>query len=79
MAVNPTKLNFMQVYVNGEMKNFSEEDLNLYQLLQLLELEPEQAGIAVAIDQQVVRRQLWPTTEVFTGCQVEIIRAVQGG
>ncbi len=69
----------MQVYVNGEMKKFSEEDLNLYRLLQLLELEPEQAGIAVAIDQQVVHRQLWPTTEVFVGCQIEIIRAVQGG
>ena len=24
-------------------------------------------------------RQLWPTTEVFSGCQVEIVRAVQGG
>ena len=61
-------------------QNFFPEDvLNLYQLLQLLELEPEQAGIAVALDRRVVHRQLWPTTEVLSGCQVEIVRAVQGG
>ena len=69
----------MQVYINGETKNFPEDVLNLYQLLQLLELEPEQAGIAVALDRRVIHRQLWPTTEVLSGCQVEIVRAVQGG
>ena len=69
----------MQVYINGETKIFPEDVLNLYQLLQLLELEPEQAGIAVALDRRVIHRQLWPTTEVFSGCQVEIDRAVQGG
>ena len=69
----------MQVYINGETKNFPEDALNLYQLLQLLELEPEQAGIAVALDRRVIHRQLWPTTEVLSGCQVEIVRAVQGG
>ena len=69
----------MQLYINGETKNFPEDVLNLYQLLQLLELEPEQAGIAVALDRRVIHRQLWPTTEVLSGCQVEIVRAVQGG
>ena len=69
----------MQVYINGETKIFPEDVLNLYQLLQLLELEPEQAGIAVALDRRVIHRQLWPTTEVLSGCQVEIVRAVQGG
>ena len=69
----------MQVYINGETKIFPEDVLNLYQLLQLLELEPEQTGIAVALDRRVIHRQLWSTTEVFAGCQVEIVRAVQGG
>ena len=69
----------MQLYINGETKNFPEDVLNLYQLLQLLELEPEQAGIDVALDRRVIHRQLWPTTEVFSGCQEEIVRAVQGG
>lgn len=69
----------MQVYINGETKIFPEDALNLYQLLQLLELEPEQAGIAVALDRRVIHRQLWPKTEVLSGCQVEIVRAVQGG
>ena len=69
----------MQVYINGETKIFPEDVLNLYQLLQLLELEPEESGIAVALDHRVIHRQLWRTTEVFSGCQVEIVRAVQGG
>ena len=45
----------MQVYINGETKNFPEDALNLYQLLQLLELEPEQAGIAEAMVNQSFR------------------------
>ena len=74
----------MKVHVNGELKVFPEtggppRDLSLYQLLKDLDLDPDRAGIAVAMDQQVIRRQLWLQTVVQSGCQIEIIQAVQGG
>ena len=74
----------MKVHVNGELKVFPETGesprcLSLYQLLKDLDLDPERAGIAVAMDQQVIRRQLWLQTVVQSGCQIEIIQAVQGG
>ena len=74
----------MKVHVNGELKVFPDtgeppRDLSLYQLLKDLDLDPDRAGIAVAMDQQVIRRQLWLQTGVHSGCQLEIIQAVQGG
>ena len=74
----------MKVHVNGELKVFPETGesprcLSLYQLLKDLDLDPDRAGIAVAMDQQVIRRQLWLQTVDQSGCQIEIIQAVQGG
>ena len=74
----------MKVHVNGELKVFPEtgespRGLSLYQLLKDLDLDPDRAGIAVAMDQQVIHRQLWLQTVVQSGCQIEIIQAVQGG
>ena len=74
----------MKIHVNGELKVFPDtgeppRDLSLYQLLKDLDLDPDRAGIAVAMDQQVIRRQLWLQTVVQSGCQIEIIQAVQGG
>jgi sulfur carrier protein len=36
-------------------------------------------GIAVAVDDAVVPRSLWETTQVTPGARVEVVGAVQGG
>lgn len=44
-----------------------------------LEIDPDTAGIAVAVDAEVARRAEWPTRTLDEGARVEIVRAVQGG
>ena len=48
-------------------------------LLAELGRDPEQPGVAVALDDRVVRRALWAETVVEPGARVEVITASQGG
>ncbi|MDN5744414.1 MAG: sulfur carrier protein ThiS [Nocardioidaceae bacterium] len=41
--------------------------------------EPCPAGIAVAVNQDILPRQEWPTHSLLEGDVVEIVTAVQGG
>lgn len=41
--------------------------------------EPEQRGIAVAVDGEVVPRSIWEETELAEGQRVEVVGAIQGG
>ncbi|MXV78129.1 sulfur carrier protein ThiS [Candidatus Poribacteria bacterium] len=68
----------MQIRLNGEVKNV-EAQINIRELLIELELDPEQSGIAVAINREVISKTLWTETEICENSEVEIIRAVQGG
>ena len=68
----------MKIYINGEEKTVR-SDLNVHDLLIALELNPKQAGIAVAVDREVIPRTAWQATELREDSEVEIIRAVQGG
>lgn len=68
----------MQIRLNGEVKNV-EAQINIRELLIELELDPEQSGIAVAINREVIPKTLWTETEICENSEVEIIRAVQGG
>ena len=68
----------MQIRLNGEEKNV-EAQINIRELLIELELDPEQSGIAVAINREVIPKTLWKETEICENSEVEIIRAVQGG
>ncbi len=73
-----THLKNMKIHVNGEQKKVR-PNLNVYELLATLELNPTQAGIAVAVDREVIPKTKWQATELREGSDVEIIRAVQGG
>ncbi len=42
-------------------------------------IDPDTAGIAVAVDAEVARRGVWPTRALDDGARVEIVQAVQGG
>lgn len=68
----------MKIRVNGEEKTVR-PDLNVHDLLIALELDPKQAGIAVAVDREVIPQTAWQVTELRQNSEVEIIRAVQGG
>ena len=68
----------MKIRVNGEDKEVR-SNLNVHDLLIALELNPTQAGIAVAVEREVIPKTKWQATELREGSDVEIIRAVQGG
>ena len=68
----------MKIHVNGEEKEVC-LNINVYDLLVALELEPVQAGIAVAVDREVIPKAVWQETKLRENSDVEIIRAVQGG
>ena len=68
----------MKIRVNGKEKTVR-QNLNVYDLLTALELNPTQAGIAVAVDREVIPKTTWQSTELRENSEVEIIRAVQGG
>jgi sulfur carrier protein len=68
----------MKISVNGKDKEVR-SNLNVHDLLIALELNPAQAGIAVAVDREVIPKMQWQATELLEGSEVEIIRAVQGG
>ena len=68
----------MKIRVNGEDKEVH-LNINVHDLLVALELDPKRAGIAVAVDREVIPKTQWQTTELREGSDVEIIRAVQGG
>lgn len=68
----------MKIHVNGEDRDVR-ENLSIIELLIELNIDPEQSGIAVALDREVVPKSAWKTTEILEGSEFEIIRAVQGG
>ena len=68
----------MKIHVNGEEKEVR-LNINVYDLLIALELEPIQAGIAIAVDREVIPKAAWQETKLRENSDVEIIRAVQGG
>lgn len=68
----------MKIIINGEEKSV-DQDINVYDLLLMIELDPTQSGIAVAIDREVIPKSQWKSLVLEEGSDVEIIRAVQGG
>ena len=68
----------MKIHVNGE-ETTVDPNLNIYDLLIVLELNPKQPGIAVAVNREVIPKTVWQATELREDSDVEIIRAVQGG
>lgn len=68
----------MKIRVNGEDRDVT-PGCTVYRLLEELGVDPAQAGMAVALDGSVVPGRFWKDTEVGTGSEVEIVRALQGG
>ena len=68
----------MKISVNGEDREVL-LNLNIYDLLIHLDMNPDQSGVAVAVDREVIPKTKWRQIELREGSEVEIIRAVQGG
>ena len=51
----------------------------LMDVLADLDIAPDTQGVAVAINDAVVRREDWADTTVAPGDDVEVIQALQGG
>ena len=68
----------LSLHVNGEPREVP-PGLSLRDLLAHLGRDPDLPGVAVAVDDRVVRRALWHETPLADGARVEIITASQGG
>jgi len=68
----------MQLTVNGDFQDV-EDNLTIANLLVSVDLDPDQKGIAVAINAEVIARSSWPDLQLNDGDRVDIIHAVQGG
>jgi len=68
----------MTVTVNGVSRDVP-EGTTIPALLALVGRDPAMPGVAVAVDDTVVRRGAWDATVLVDGARVEIVTASQGG
>lgn len=68
----------MQIVINGEVKAI-EDPCTLAELLVHLGIEASTTGIAVAVNETVIRRVEWDTYLVQPNDRLEIVQARQGG
>ncbi len=66
-----------QVSVNGEI--IRTDAATVSGLLASLGVDQSRTGVAVALNEEVVRRAQWPATPLSDGDTVEVLRATQGG
>ena len=66
------------IFVNGEPTEAGDQP-TIRDVLVALDIDPDTAGIAVAVDAEVARRGVWPTRTLPDGARVEIVTATQGG
>ncbi len=68
----------MNVTLNGEPRELP-APLSVHALLEELGRDPEQSGVAVALNLEVVPRDAWQQTELSEGDRVDVVIAVGGG
>ena len=67
------------VLVNGEARPLPHEGITLAQFLETTAVGAQTSGVAVAVNDEVVRRQAWGERALHEGDRVEIVTAKQGG
>jgi sulfur carrier protein len=68
----------MTVVVNGQPREVS-AGVTVSRLLEALGHDPSGAGIAVAVNGEVVPRGAWPTKPLGERDRIEVLGAAQGG
>ena len=66
----------MKITLNGEIKEL-ETEVTLDRLLELFSLPSQR--VAVELNQEVVRRQVWDSTLVRDDDRIEVVHFVGGG
>ena len=67
----------IEIRINGNIERI-EDDSTLASYLQSLGLQNRKA-IAIALNGEVVPRELFPQTKISVGDSLEIVRAIGGG
>ena len=67
----------IDVVINGETRSVAAATLP--EVLCSLQYDPEQRGIAVAVNAEVIPRSEWDSTVISVGDRLEIVGARQGG
>jgi sulfur carrier protein len=68
----------MEIVVNGAPRQV-QSTLSLRQLLESLHLPTLEAGIAVSVNGELVRKAEWPALALKARDEIEIVQATQGG
>jgi sulfur carrier protein len=66
----------MEIELNGEARSVA-QDQTLAGLIESLALS--QKSLAVAVNREIVPRQLWPERPLQAGDRIDIVRAIGGG
>jgi len=66
----------MQIIVNGQPREAA-DGVSITDLVR--QLSDREAGIAVALNSEVVPRGSWADTTVAAGDRIDVVTAVQGG
>lgn len=65
----------MQIQLNGESKTCDTKTIQ-----QLVEqLHGSETGVAVAVNEQVIRKTDWSSTEISDGQRIDIFSVIAGG
>ena len=64
------------VTVNGERRAFPARS-TLLDVVRALSLEPER--VAIEYNRVIIKRELWPSTALDNGAEIEIVQFVGGG
>lgn len=68
----------MTLTVNGDPRDVPDGS-TVDAVLRAVGRDPDVPGVAVAVEDRVVRRADWPQTTLLDGQRVEVITAAQGG
>ncbi len=68
----------MEILLNGERRQY-EGPVTIVALLEREGIQPNQVGIAVAVNQRVIPRARWHEFSLQGGEKVELVYARQGG
>lgn len=74
----PETTETVSIRINGDVRDIA-ESTSLTELVRSLGRDPDTPGVAIAVNDAVVRRALWDETLLASGDRVEIITASQGG
>jgi sulfur carrier protein len=73
---NQLTLNESQVTLNGERRSFPPRT-TLLDVVLALRLEPER--VAIEFNRAIVKREMWTSTALDNGSEIEIVQFVGGG